>query len=317
MSVPTVSVIICAYTEQRLDDLRRSIRSVAAQTVPAAEIVVVIDHNPTLHEQIASEGLPCRVVANDRTNGLAGARTTGIHAATGEAVAFLDDDAMADPEWLASLVPHLAEADVLGVGGAIRPLWPDGLRPAWFPAEFDWVVGCSYRGMPEAAASVRNVLGCNMLFRRNALIAVGGFTRGRVGRLRLGHENDETDLCLRIAERFPGTRIVYEPAGVVRHVVPAERARLRYFLERCLSEGISKARLTRERGAEALGTERAHVRRTLSAALVREGRGVMSPSSGAAARIAVLLLGTAATVGGFLAGGAMALVPGRSGAVPS
>jgi glycosyltransferase involved in cell wall biosynthesis len=312
VSVPTVSVVICAYTEQRLDDLRRSIRSVAAQTFPAAEIVVVIDHNQALQEQIASEELPCRVVANDRASGLAGARSTGIDAATGEAVAFIDDDAMADPAWLASLVPHFATADVLGVGGAIRPLWPDGLRPAWFPAEFDWVVGCSYQGMPEAAASVRNVLGCNMVFRRDALLAVGGFTRGRVGRLRLGHENDETDLCLRLAEMFPGTRIVYEPSGVVRHVVPAERARLRYFLERCISEGISKARLTRERGAAALGTERAHVRRTLSAALVREGHGALRASSGAAARAGVLLLGATATVGGFLAGGAMASVPGRS-----
>src|SRR5581483_12443163 len=101
-----------------------------------------------------------------------GARNTGVSVATGSVCAFLDDDAEAAPDWLAWLVKAYADKDVLGVGGAIEPAWQDR-RPEWFPEEFDWVVGCSYRGMPVISADTRNLIGANMSFRRDVLVNVG------------------------------------------------------------------------------------------------------------------------------------------------
>ena len=72
-----------------------------------------------------------------------------------------------------------------GVGGLTRPLWATGARPRWFPEEFNWVVGCSYRGMPTGRARIRNVMGGNAAFRREVIGAVGGFSTA-IGRKRAG-----------------------------------------------------------------------------------------------------------------------------------
>src|SRR3954447_1474612 len=94
-----VSVIICCYTEDRWDDLVRAVESVRQQTVACRELIVVVDHNPSLHGR-AQDELDCIVVENAEARGLSGARNTGIGAANGALVAFLDDDAAAAPDWL-------------------------------------------------------------------------------------------------------------------------------------------------------------------------------------------------------------------------
>ena len=122
------------------------------------------------------------------------------------------------------------------------PLWADGV-PAWFPPEFGWVVGCSYTGQPERTAPVRNPIGANMSFRREPVLAVGGFRVevGRVGADALGGE--ETELSIRLGQHYPGTRILHEPAAVVHHHVPADRGRWAYYRRRCWAEGVSKAQV--------------------------------------------------------------------------
>src|SRR3954469_5166852 len=172
--MPEASVVICAHTEQRWDELRAALASVRAQTVPAAEVLVVVDHNDALLER-AREGLDddVLVIANDEAKGLSGARNTGTRAARGDVVAFLDDDATAEPQWLGGLLSAYQDPEVIGAGGRIRPRWLGG-QPAWFPPEFHWVVGCTYRGMPERRAQIRNPIGANMSARRDLLLEVGG-----------------------------------------------------------------------------------------------------------------------------------------------
>src|SRR4051794_5862320 len=103
-TLPAASVVVCAYTERRWDDLRAAVASVAAQTVPALEVVVVCDHNPSLLARVRRE-LPDAVArANTGERGLSGARNTGVRAARGEVIAFLDDDAVAAPDWLQRLL---------------------------------------------------------------------------------------------------------------------------------------------------------------------------------------------------------------------
>ena len=69
------------------------------------------------------------------------------------------------------------DANIMGAGGLIQPMWAQQ-KPAWFPEEFNWVVGCSYRGLPENTAPVRNLIGCNMSYLRIVIEQLGGFRNG-------------------------------------------------------------------------------------------------------------------------------------------
>src|SRR5260370_507002 len=101
--IQDISVIICAYTEKRWDDLVAAIESVRQQTLPAAEIIIVIDHNLQLLERVQDRIPDVIVVENTEARGLSDARNSGITAAKSQVVAFLDDDAVATPGWLMSL----------------------------------------------------------------------------------------------------------------------------------------------------------------------------------------------------------------------
>jgi GT2 family glycosyltransferase len=268
-----VSVVICANDSARWSQLRAALRSIELQDHLPAEVIVVIDHNPALLER-ARRGLHgALVVENSEPPGLGGARNSGIAVSAGEVVAFLDDDATASPDWLSRLVAHYSDPDVAGVGGGVQPVWTT-TRPRWFPREFDWVVGCTYRGMPETAQEVRNPVGCNMSFRRDLLNAVGRFRAGltlrgpdaqrRRGDLPSTYSCDETELCIRLRQRWPWRKLVYVPDGIVFHQVSAERARLRYFLTRCYREGGSKAVISRlVNPGDGLSSERRYTREIL------------------------------------------------------
>src|SRR2546430_14290682 len=142
-----VSVAVCAYTMRRWDDLTEAVGSVVAQLGTGDECLLVVDYNDELlaRARAAFARDPnVRVVPNAQTKGLSGARDTAIARSRGEVVAFLDDDPVAGPTSLREVLGALDETDVLGVGTAALPRWPAGERPAWFPPQFDWVVGCSY-----------------------------------------------------------------------------------------------------------------------------------------------------------------------------
>lgn len=249
------SVVICAYTGERWNDLVDAVKSVQAQTLSPLEIIIVIDHNPELFARVRHEIPDVRVVENHEPRGLGGARNSGVAAARGDVVAFLDDDAEAVPEWLQECATQYEDPKVLGVGGAIQPRWM-GAQPGWFPEEFNWVVGCSYKGMPTTTTPVRNVHGCNMSFRREVFDAVGTF--------RLGYGCDETEFCIRLHKQRPDGIILYAPQARVYHRVPASRASWRYLWSRCFFEGRSKAVVAWIAGTEqGLAAERAHVLYTL------------------------------------------------------
>lgn len=297
---PTISVVICAYTRDRLAVMGEAIESLRAQTLAPHEVVLVIDHAPELLEEARRLWPEVKVVANREQQGLSGARNTGVAEASGEVVAFLDDDAIAAPDWLQHLADAYADPAVLGAGGAVHPRWVEA-RPGWFPPEFDWVIGCTHSGMPGEPAQVRNLVGANMSFRREPLVEVGGFSHdlGRVGTLPVGCE--ETDLSIRVHQRWPEAEIRYDPAAEVDHVVPAARGELRYFFDRCRAEGRSKAVLSGMVGsADGLSSERSYVRRTLPAGVLRGLRDALRGDAGGFGRATMIFLGLAATTADYL-----------------
>jgi GT2 family glycosyltransferase len=297
-----VSVVICAYTGERWALLRAAVASVRSQTSPPGEIFVVVDHDDALLARVRAEIDGVAAIPSREARGLSGARNSGVAATRGDVVAFLDDDAVAAPDWLEHLTAPYADARVLGVGGAIEPRWLGG-RPPGFPAEFDWVVGCTYAGMPTRRGLVRNLIGANMSMRRDVLDAAGGFRAGigRVGLRPTGCE--ETELCIRAARRLPGGTFVHEPRARVAHAVPADRATWRYFRARCFAEGQSKARVAAVAGRhDGLASERAFALRTLPAAV---GRGLADAAHGDRAgltRAGAVVAGLALTTAGYVAG---------------
>jgi glycosyltransferase involved in cell wall biosynthesis len=242
------------------------------------------------------------VVANRHAQGLSGARNTGVETASGDVVAFLDDDAAAEPDWLARLADAYADPAVIGAGGHVEPLWP-AERPAGFPPEFDWVVGCSYRGLPEERAEVRNLIGANMSLRRDVLDDAGGFSSslGRIGAVPLGCE--ETELCIRARRLRPGGTILHEPAARVGHRVAPVRTGWRYFRARCWAEGLSKAVVAELAGNDVgLSSERAYALRVLPGGVLRGlGDAARGDLSGALRALAIVA-GLAVTAAGYAYG---------------
>ncbi|MFC8178178.1 glycosyltransferase family 2 protein [Rhodococcus sp. NPDC057297] len=281
-TAPSCSVVICAYTLDRWDDLSAAVDAVLAQSSPASELLVVIDHNDRLlaraREQFLPRGETVTVVANAHPRGLSGARNTSLDIATGDVVVFLDDDATPrSSEWLASILGHYSDPSVYAVGGSAHPVWPTSRPPflptavAGQPGELDWIVGCTYRGQPTTTSAVRNLMGANMSFRREPVVALGGFVSGigRIGRIPLGCE--ETELCIRLRQTHPEAEIVFDPSIVVDHTVSADRTRPRYLLSRSYAEGVSKAAIARLIGSEdALSSERAYTAKILPRAVGRE-----------------------------------------------
>jgi GT2 family glycosyltransferase len=316
-----ISVVIRCYTEARWEQLKAAVRSAQTQSHTPHQVIVVVDHNEALEERVRWELSGITVVPNGRPRGSAGAWNSGVAAASGDVIAFLDDDAVALPDWLQELAAPYADPGVAGVGGAILPLWQTG-RPGWFPREFDWVVGCTYKGMPASRSPVRNLIGCNMSFRRAAFAAVGEFRSeiGHLGGLPFG--GDETEFCIRLRRHWPNTQLIYTPDAVVQHHVPGSRACWGYFVRRCYLEGRSKAVVSQLVGARCgLSSELGYTVRVLPQGIAG---GLIASATGqgrtgllrAAAIACGFALSTTGYAYGRLAGGQRQLAGGSRAARP-
>jgi glycosyltransferase involved in cell wall biosynthesis len=146
---PTVTVVICAYTERRWQLLIKALAAVQGQSQEPDELILVIDHNPVVESRLRALVVPeWKVISNKFERGLSGARNSGVAIATSDIVAFLDDDAIPAPDWLEHLVVPFQDENTAGVGGWVEAAWV-GRPPTWWPHTFNWVVGCSYTGLPR------------------------------------------------------------------------------------------------------------------------------------------------------------------------
>jgi cellulose synthase/poly-beta-1,6-N-acetylglucosamine synthase-like glycosyltransferase len=244
------------------------IESLKNQDLEPSEIILVLDPREGLRDYYRSRMPKGVVIATSNSSGLSNARNVGVRATSGDIVAFIDDDAEADTNWLSAMVPNFENPTVFGVGGMAQPKWEDK-RPLWFPEELDWIVGCTYQGFPKTRRSVRNPIGCNMAFRRSAFERVGLFNPGlgRVGRILRASE--EAEFSIRLLNTIPQSRIVYDPTSVVYHKVMNSRTSVFYLLRRAFYEGISKRMLQSHHSEEKdlLSVEREYLNFLLKTAI--------------------------------------------------
>jgi len=219
--------------------------SVLDQTHDEVELVFVSDGDPAVFDRFEADfgdREDVRTHCNDENRGLLESRNTGAERATGDVVAFIDDDALAHPEWVAHLVAAYEDHDALAVGGKMTPVWVDG-KPRFLPEEFYWLIGVTHRGFghgPDTPGEVRNTNGSNLSFRRDVFLELGGFDTeigGRKGDKNL--QGGETELCARLQAEH-GRRVYYAPDARVGHKVFAYRTEPRWLLDRAFWQGYSK-----------------------------------------------------------------------------
>jgi GT2 family glycosyltransferase len=296
-----VSVVVCAWTAHRWGPLRDAVRSLREQTPAPADFIVVVDHNDDLLARVRGDLPDVVAIANAEQRGLSGGRNTGVRQATGDIVAFLDDDARASPGWLAAIVDACREGRVMGVGGPVIPRW-ERAAPGWLPEEFLWVVGCSFRGQPDRVAAIRNPIGANMAFRREVFRRVGMFTHAlaRTAGSRFV-SCDETEFSIRMRQRIPDAEIVLAPGMRVEHLVPAERTTWRYFRTRCFGEGFAKALVSESVGSgDGLASERYYVLGVLQAGVARGLLDALRGDPAGVRRAGAIVAGLAITIAGYL-----------------
>jgi glycosyltransferase involved in cell wall biosynthesis len=258
-----VSVIVSTYTEKRYEDLIACFDSIKQQTIQPLETLLVLDPDPELVEYYTQRVPPFVKIITSTEKGLSNARNAGIDESNGEIIAFIDDDAYADPHWIEKIIENYQDPNVVGVGGQIIPHW-ESTEPSWFPKEFYWIVGCSYSEV-EKKREVRNPIGANMSFRKNVFEKAGKFRTdiGRYGKMLLSGE--EAELSLKILNQIPDSKMIYEPEAIVYHRVPAERIKLQYILKRAYYEGVSKGIIAKhEKSGGALSTEQGYLKQLLT-----------------------------------------------------
>ncbi|MFD1599220.1 glucosyl-dolichyl phosphate glucuronosyltransferase [Halobellus rarus] len=236
-----VSVVVCTYSMDRYDPFSECVESVLAQEYEPLEVILVVDGNPEVYERVQADfGREEDVVVhnNAENRGISFSRTKGAELASGEIVAFIDDDATAEPDWVQRLVDVYESTDAIAVGGDVRPDWQTE-KPEFFPEEFYWLVGCVEPGFAEDGEVVRNTYGSNISYRREEFLEVGGYdpNTGRKGDKHL--QAHEAPVGIRLLEEY-GKGMVFTTDAVVHHTLFEYRGEFRWLLFRSFWQGYSK-----------------------------------------------------------------------------
>ncbi len=249
-NLPKISIITTSYTMERFKDVTELLDSIQEQTYRNIETIVVAERSPELAEKIRNyaqkKDYPnVLVLYNQCEWGLSSARNLGIKEASGQIMAFVDDDALLFPSWAKETAKaYAADSSIVGLTGPILPLWEDESM-AWFPREFYWIFSCTYWDWTEPT-EVRNGYGTNISFTREGLEKCGGFVTGR-GLVNGSRDTswkmlagEDLELSVRIRKKT-GKRIVYYPEVKAKHKVYHYRYTLRFIIKRAYREGYTKS----------------------------------------------------------------------------
>ncbi len=295
-----VTIIVSTYTPKRLQDIKRCLASIEKQTLQPTEVLLVLDPHDELIE-FYRQRIPESVkIVVSSGFGLSHARNTGVKQALGSIVAFIDDDALADPCWIENSLTNYQNMDVMGVGGFISANW-ENERSLWLPEELDWIVGCSYKGLPTKRREIRNPIGCNMSFRKEVFDQAGYFRTdlGRFGNMLLC--NEETEFAIRALRCMPNQKIMYDPSAIVYHRVRRDREHLSYVWKRSFYEGISKAIISfKSATPRVLSTENSYLKLLISKSIPKRLKHIHKKNQ--SSELLALFVSLIAVSAGFVVG---------------
>lgn len=217
--------VSCVIATHNRKTIYKAIESIIQQSHSVELIVVDDGSNPP----VCKEGI--RIIRNSYPRGLSVCRNIGLGASSGEIIAFMDDDAWAEKDWVEQLVrSFVAGADI--VGGMVVPVW-ERPRPWWLKDSMLHLLAINIQS--------RCILGCNFAVRRDLLERLNYKFEEKLGRkynnLVVGDESE-----LLFAVRKTGYKYLFNDAAVVYHMVPKERIRFLYFLKRNFWEGRTESR---------------------------------------------------------------------------
>jgi glycosyltransferase involved in cell wall biosynthesis len=225
----------------RYDVFTEAVESALTQTHEPVEVVLVIDGNSKVYERAVEDfGDRENVVIsdNEENQGISYSRTRGAELASGEIVAFIDDDGVAEPNWITKHVERYEEADEVAVAGYVAPDWQTE-KPDFFPEEFYWLVGCTELGFAEDGEEIRNGYGSNISYKREVFLDVGGYDEntGRKGDRHI--QAHEAPVGIRIREMYE-KGVVYAEDAMVHHKLFDYRGEFRWLVFRSFWQGFSK-----------------------------------------------------------------------------
>ncbi|MCD6600304.1 MAG: glycosyltransferase [Dehalococcoidia bacterium] len=319
-----ISIITPFYTMDRFKDVTELLDSIQAQNYKNTETIIVAERSPEFVESIRNyaqeKDYPnVLVLYNQGKRGSYPSRNLGINEASGEIIAFVDDDALLLPGWAEETVRAYAEdSSIIGLTGPILPLWEDEAMN-WFPREFYWIFSCTYWDWTEPT-EVRNGYGVNISFKREAFAQCGFFKvsledekSGKSDWQQPGGE--ETEFSIRV-KRQTGKRIVYHPHIRVKHKVYSYRLSGSFIRKRAYWEGYAKAifnKLYRSggRGKKVLSTEHELLHRIFSKLIPSSIKLLFSQPKIALRQLWVTKLVLACVAVGYLSYNLRNLRPGR------
>lgn len=224
---PGVSIIVPVRDQP--NDLIECLQSLADLDYPPdkLEIIVVDDGSSENISGIVSP-FNVRLIKLEKSRGPAAARNTGAEHSSGDVLAFLDADCIADKNWLRELIPFLQIEGIGAVGGLVDSYYKTRYLDRYEEVSSSLNMGA--RLISEMGKESNfYVPSCNMLVSRKAFLATGGFTEG----MQVG---EDVDFCWRMRDR--GYSLLYIPYGKVAH---KHRSRLFKMLQRRHSYGTSEA----------------------------------------------------------------------------
>lgn len=241
---PQISVAIC--TLNRADYLRKALRSLTQQTLDTDlyEILVVDNNSTDQTKKVATEEfshLPNLKYLFEPILGLSQARNTAWKHSRGQYIAYLDDDAIASPQWLEKILEvfNTNEPRPGCVAGKVEPIWEEP-RPDWLSDKLlPYLTVIDWSDTPTILKGSKYAAGANMTFPKEVIEEIGGFeTRlGRKGKNLLSNE----EVYVRDQLNSLDYEIHYHPQASVQHHVSGSRLKKQWFLDRSYWQGVSRA----------------------------------------------------------------------------
>ncbi len=255
------SIIVCTYN--RCELLRKTLQSLVCLSANEYRYeIIVIDNNSDDDPQVVVDDIRRKSgfdikFCRETRQGLSHARNAGVRLASGEILAFVDDDEEADAEWLNEIVrTYDADKDIACTGGKIIPVFSDGGAPSWYIPELSGFFGGVDNGesICEIIVGEGYLGGGNFSFRKDAITGDEPFniSLGRTGDS--FYTGEESELCIQFIQR--GLKVYYNPRAITYHDVSAERLTRVHLFKRAFQSGMSDALMDCKRNLDAYGRQR-------------------------------------------------------------